>query len=93
MLVVCNLFSFDLKQFREVTVTVSLSSRFQRLTAPSKKKCCLTTVEKNSLFKLTSVERNILKSENEWLTDSIIFVLLNVLKPQSSISGFQDPIL
>nr|XP_047129866.1 uncharacterized protein LOC124805802 isoform X1 [Hydra vulgaris] len=48
---------------------------------------------KNSLCELTSIERNILRSENEWLTDSIIFASRNILKAQSSIAGFQDPIL
>ena len=48
---------------------------------------------KNSLYLLTSVERYILRSKNEWLTDNIIFVSQNILKVQSLISGFQDPIL
>ena len=48
---------------------------------------------KNSLYQLIPVERDILGSENKWLTNNIIFASLNILKVLSSISGFQDPIL
>ena len=47
---------------------------------------------KNCLYQLTCDERDILISENEWLTDNLILASHKILREQSSISGFQDPI-
>ena len=48
---------------------------------------------KNCLYHLACDERDILMSENEWLTDDLILASQKILREQTSISGFQDPIL
>ena len=48
---------------------------------------------KNCLYHLTCDERDIHMSENECFTDNLILASQKNLIEQSSISGFQDPIL
>ena len=48
---------------------------------------------KYCMYQLACDERDILMSENEWLTDDLILASQKILREQTSISGFQDPIL
>ena len=48
---------------------------------------------KNCLYQLTWDESDMLMSDDEWFTDNSLLASQNILKEQSSISGFQDTIL